>query len=135
MKHIDREGLLTDIQADHTLSHVTTKDKSAPKLPSANSQQDIQKTMEELEKTGGKNLKHVDAVSDRSAPKIEEGLHVKKFDKQPLLEEISKPHQLQHAETADKSAPHIDPNVHVKKGTHNELLKEIEVKAAGKDAK
>jgi hypothetical protein len=53
----------------------------------------------------GAPLKHAETV-DKSAPQIE-NVTVKKVDRTPFLEEVTKPHELKHAETVDKSAPAI----------------------------
>jgi hypothetical protein len=92
------------------LHHAETVDKSAPRIPTATTPTDVRHAMEELEKTGGKHLKHVDQVSDRSAPVIEEGVHIKtdNTSRKDLLKDIEKPHELQKGASSDRSAPVID---------------------------
>ncbi len=70
---------------------------------------------------GGKNLKNVDEVKDRSAPSIAEDIKVKKSDRPEMLSAIEKGIQLSKAETVDKSAPQIK----VKKLDPNAVIEEI----------
>lgn len=73
----------------------------------------------------GKELKHVE-TQDKSAPKIESDVKIKKVDRGGFLQEVEKGKDLKHAETVDKSAPQLDPNVHVKKIDRGEFLQEVE---------
>ncbi len=100
---------MKDIQGTHDLAKVETDDKSLPRLPSANTPTDVRHAMEELEKVGSKGLKHVETV-DKSAPKIDENVSIKKTDR-TFLKDIEKPQELSHpTETKDRSAPIIDRN-------------------------
>ncbi len=49
-----------------------------------------------------------------------------------LLQEVTKDHQLKHAETVDKSKPLVDPSVHIKTVDRKGFLSEIETAAAKK---
>eukprot|EP01120_Amphizonella_sp_Union-15-10_P010483 TRINITY_DN419_c0_g3_i3.p1 TRINITY_DN419_c0_g3~~TRINITY_DN419_c0_g3_i3.p1 ORF type:complete len:101 (+),score=28.32 TRINITY_DN419_c0_g3_i3:60-362(+) len=82
----------------------------------------------EIEK--GKNLKHVEETHDKSAPLIDKDVHVKKIDRTGFLEEVTKPHDLKHADVQDKSVPHIEKDVHVKKVDRKGFLEEV---SKGKD--
>jgi len=81
----------------------------------------------------GAPLKHVDAVSDRSAPKIEEDVHLKLNPHGDLLKEVveSGAHaQLKHPdEVKDRSAPVVPVDVHVKTVDRQVFLKEVEAAA------
>ncbi|KAF2072083.1 hypothetical protein CYY_006603 [Polysphondylium violaceum] len=75
----------------------------------------------------GANLKSVETV-DKSGPKIDSDVHIKKNEHGALLGEISKGANLTHVETVDKSAPKIDANTHVGQNQHGALLSEIKAK-------
>jgi len=70
------------------------------------------------------SLKHVE-TTDKSAPKIESDVHLKKIDRGGFLDEVQKGAELKHAETTDKSVPKIEPDVHLKKNNRDALLNEI----------
>eukprot|EP01099_Mayorella_cantabrigiensis_P004954 TRINITY_DN3818_c0_g1_i1.p1 TRINITY_DN3818_c0_g1~~TRINITY_DN3818_c0_g1_i1.p1 ORF type:complete len:117 (-),score=42.90 TRINITY_DN3818_c0_g1_i1:192-497(-) len=81
--------------------------------------------------SGQFELKHVE-TQDKSAPRIEEGVTVKKIDRDGFLNEVKSGPSLKHAETVDKSAPVIEEGIQVKKVDRKGLLNEIE---AGKELK
>jgi hypothetical protein len=124
VKKIDKEARLAEIAkgAELLSPRGETLDKSAPKLPSAANVNDIKAVVKEVEK--GADLKHVETV-DKAAPKIEDGVQVKKIDHEARLAEIAKGADLKHVETDDKAAPKIDDNVHIKKNDRDALNAEL----------
>lgn len=72
----------------------------------------------------GINLKRVE-INDRSAPKLESGVKIKKSDRNVLLKEIGEGAELKKTETVDKSAPKVD-GVKIKKVDRKGLLDGIE---------
>jgi hypothetical protein len=73
---------------------------------------------------GGSNLKKATTV-DKSAPKIDENVSIKKIDRQGFLNEVQEGTQLKEAEEIhDSSAPKIPATV--KLADHDQLLKEVE---------
>jgi len=70
-----------------------------------------------------KDLKKVETV-DKSVPVISSDVKIKKIDRNEFIDEVSKEHELKHAETDDKSAPKIE-NVQVKKLDRKAFLNEI----------
>jgi len=73
----------------------------------------------------GAQLKHVE-TTDKSVPKIESDVHIKKIDREGFLTDVAKGTSLSHVEPTDKSAPIIDPQVHIKKTDRGAFLKEVE---------
>eukprot|EP01115_Flamella_aegyptia_P002879 TRINITY_DN1428_c0_g1_i1.p1 TRINITY_DN1428_c0_g1~~TRINITY_DN1428_c0_g1_i1.p1 ORF type:complete len:95 (-),score=45.54 TRINITY_DN1428_c0_g1_i1:56-340(-) len=82
------------------------------------------KAMAELE--AGKQLKHTD-TNDKSGPKIETDVHIKKVDRDAFKAEVAKGTELKHAETNDRSTPKIeaDAELNVKNNVRGQLLAEI----------
>jgi len=71
------------------------------------------------------SLKHADTV-DKSGPKIESDVHIKKVDRSGLLNDIASDHSLKHADTVDKSTPKIEgEQVNLKKVDRGALLADI----------
>ena len=83
------------------------------------------KLFSEIEK--GAELKHAETV-DKSAPKIEEGVEIKKVDRSGFLQEVEKGADLKKADTVDKSAPVIEEGVKVQESKRPQLLEEINTK-------
>ncbi|KAK5575980.1 hypothetical protein RB653_007116 [Dictyostelium firmibasis] len=77
----------------------------------------------------GADLKHT-TTEDKSAPKIDSDVHIKKNEHASLLSEVQKGAELKHTETVDKSGPKIEDNVTVKPNNHSSLLTEIKAKGA-----
>jgi len=76
-------------------------------------------------KDSKKDKLHKVETCDKSAPVISSDVHIKKVDRHGLLDEVTKEHELKHAETVDKSAPHIE-NVPIKKIDRNAFLNSIQ---------
>ncbi|KAG2501653.1 hypothetical protein HYH03_000157 [Edaphochlamys debaryana] len=78
---------------------------------------------------GNVALKHVEDVSDRSAPRIEPGATVHKFDKGTLLSSIEHGAELKHvpeSQVHDCSTAHIDPDYHMQPSARPALLAEVQ---------
>ena len=78
--------------------------------------------------TAEHKLKHAKTV-DKSVPRIEKGVKIKKVDRTGFLKEVTKEHPLKHTKTVDKSAPLITKDIHVGASKRPALLAEIKAKA------
>jgi hypothetical protein len=117
VKKVDRTGLLSEVEKSHDLKHAEVNDKSSPAIPAAVKTGDHTGLLQEVESEGGSShLKHVEGISDKTAPVIE-NVHVKKIDRKEILKEVEKPHNLRDVDdfVRDRSAPNIDPELVVKK--------------------
>jgi len=82
-----------------------------------------------LEEIPGKHdLKHV-KTEDKSKPRIEKDIKIKKNKRKDLFNEVRKGNnKLKKVETKDKGKPVLDKNVHLKMHKRKELLNEVRVK-------
>jgi len=71
----------------HQLKHVETTDKSVPKIEEVQIKKvDRDPFLKEIAK--GTDLSHPSDSNERSAPKIEDNIHVKQSDRGALLKDI-----------------------------------------------
>ena len=113
----------------HSLTHDTAGGKIPPPPPPPPSSTSVSShlgVMQSIEK--GTKLKKAETV-DKSGPKVDGLVKIKKVDRKDLLKEIESEEgaekKLKHAETVDKSAPAIEC-VKVKKIDRKGILESIE---------
>lgn len=96
--HQQHDVLLREITAPPHLKHVETKDRTKPNLLFDSSTHvhrfEKDKLLKEVRK-GLDQKKHVE-TNDRSNPRIEKDVHIKKIDRKGFLEEVRKGTELKH---------------------------------------
>jgi len=113
----NRDALFKEInRGGFKLKRVSkTNDRSAPMFERYGKVPIPKDLLKDVTKGGTtKKLHHVDTV-DKSKPKIEKDVKIKKYDRKPLLGELTEGIDLKHVETTDKAKPVIPRNFHLTK--------------------
>ena len=111
-----RPALLKEIKKGNKLRHINkTCDKSAPYIEKIERVPIPESLLKEIDSKGANavcKLTHVSTL-DKSRPKIEKDVKLRKLDREPFLGEVKEGVDLKHVETCDKTKLNLPKNFHM----------------------